>query len=75
MGKYTIRDEWPVDLQIAAANVQRAKLEKKWRKRNILHCETNQNFKYCIDAYMSADNRLRRAKVMFEDMKLIYLKE
>lgn len=75
MGKYTIRDDWPVELQIAAANVIRAKLAKKWRKRAALRCDTVQQFKYCQDNYISADTRLRRAKAIFDDMRLIYLDE
>lgn len=75
MGKYTIREEWPDDLKVAAANVIRAKLEKKWRKRNALTCETVKELKFCQDAYISACHNLQRAKVMFEDMKLIYTDE
>lgn len=75
MGKYTIREEWPDDLKVAAANVIRAKLEKKWRKRAALGCGTGQQFKYCQDNYISADTRLRRAKAIFDDMRLIHLDE
>lgn len=75
MGRYTIQDEWPVDLKIAAANVIRAKLEKKWRKRNALTCDDDRQFKYCQDKYIQADSQLMRAKVTFEDVKSIYLKE
>ena len=72
MGKYTIQEYWPTDLKVAAGAVIRAKLERKWGKRNALTCEDNQTFKFCADRYMEADTAVRRAKDRFDDMYCDY---
>lgn len=72
MGKYTIQEYWPTDLKVAAGAVIRAKLERKWQKRNVLTCEDRPSMKYCIDRYMEADTAVRRAKDRFDDMYFDY---
>ena len=72
MGKYTIQTYWPDDLKVAAGAVIRAKLERKWRKRNALTCEDVKALKFCTDRYIEADTAVRRAKDRFDDMYLDY---
>lgn len=74
MGKYTIQQHWPSDLKILAATVTRAKLERKWRKRNVLTFDDAEggSLKYCIDRYMEADTALREAKARFDDLYYDY---
>lgn len=66
MGKYTIQEHWPEDLRVLASNVIRAKLERQWRKNNVLTCDSTQELRYCVDRYMEADRAVRRAKANFQ---------
>lgn len=71
-GKYEIQETWPDDLQVAAGSVIRAKLERKWREKNVYTCDDDKALKYCLDRYMEADHRLRRAKEHFACMYADY---
>ena len=67
MGKYAIKEHWPSDLKIMAANVKRAKMERKFRKAAVLTGEGGQALKNRIDRYIEADTEVRRAKARFEE--------
>lgn len=70
MGKYTIREDWPVDLKVAAGDVIRAKLARKWRKHRMMACTTVSQYRAEVDYYMTADHILRQRKAYFDDLYL-----
>ena len=70
MGKYTIREDWPDDLKVAAGDVIRAKLARKWRKHRLMKCSTVSQFRAEADYYVSADHILRQRKAHFDDLYL-----
>lgn len=65
MGKYTKCEYWPEDLKAAAAEVIRAKMERKWFKSGIRY---DKPALYLTNQYIEADARLAVAKARFKDL-------
>lgn len=69
MGKYTIRLDWPAELQAAAELVTTLKFQKRFYKKCMMHSELNMSHirfsTYALERYLDADKKLALAKDEF----------